>query len=399
MKKKEMNKTNSPLDYRDDFEAVYGIIATHRNRVTAGINNESLMMVWEVGGFVSGKLKSSAWGDGVVRMLADYIHTRNPKVRGWSYRTLYKMVQLYDLYTSPAFVEMVNHYGMQQYLSTPALGNEQNEFVPNGLAQMVSTEIVPFETAQNQSSEIVPFEMAQIPSVLFSTGWTNHQIIMNRCRSNEERLFYMLYAGREKLQNKELIRAISTNTMTSVLGSGNAMAQSMSKNYPSAPFLFKDRVYLDMLGLPLEYKESKLRKEIVSHMKDFILELGKDFLFIDEEHRVTVGSKTFKVDLLFYHRLLQCMVAIELKTTEFHPKDLGQLEFYLEALDQEERRSNENPSIGILLCKEADMEVVRFALSRSMSPTMVALYKEQLQVGSVIQQSLVEFCRFINDNK
>ena len=134
-------------------------------------------------------------------------------------------------------------------------------------------------------------------------------------------------------------------------------------------------------------------------MRDFILEMGKDFLFIDDEHRISVGGKTFKVDLLFYHRLLQCMVAIELKTDEFQPKDLGQLEFYLEALDQEERRSNENPSIGIILCKDADMEVVRYALNRSMSPTMVALYKEQLQVGGVIQRSLVEFCKFVNKGK
>lgn len=404
MKRNKENNAdnNSPLAFRDDFEAVYGIIATHRNRVNVGINNESLMMVWKVGGFVSSKLKSSAWGDGVVRMLAEYIHTRNPKAKGWSYRTLYKMVQLYETYSATGFVEITKQYGMQYYISANAdrsVKGDDFQFVPIGLAQNQSDVIVPFEMAQIRSFGIVPFEMAQIPEVLFCTGWTNHQIIMNRCRTNEERLFYMLYAGREKLQNKELIRAISTNAMESVLRSKKAMTQAMSKNYPPAPFLFKDRVYLDMLGLPLEYKESKLRKEIVAHMKDFILELGKDFLFIDDEHRVTIGSKTFKVDLLFYHRLLQCMVAIELKMTEFHPKDLGQLEFYLEALDQEERRSNENPSIGILLCKEADMEVVRFALNRSMSPTMVALYKEQLQVGSVIQQSLVEFCKFINENK
>jgi predicted nuclease of restriction endonuclease-like (RecB) superfamily len=185
--------------------------------------------------------------------------------------------------------------------------------------------------------------------------------------------------------------------MSAILGSKNSMTNALSALYPQAPLLFKDRVSLDMLGLPLDYKESKLRKSIVSHMKDFILEMGKDFLFIDEEHRITIGGKTFKIDLLFYHRLLQCMVAIELKTTEFHPKDLGQLEFYLEALDQEERRSNENPSIGILLCKEANMDVVRVALNRSMSPTMVTQYKEQLQVGGVIQRSLVEFCKFINE--
>jgi predicted nuclease of restriction endonuclease-like (RecB) superfamily len=241
--------------------------------------------------------------------------------------------------------------------------------------------------------------MAQIPNVLFCTGWTNHQIVLNRCKTDAERLFYILYAGRERLENKELVRAIKTDAMSSLLGGKNVQSDTMAKTYPNSPVLFKEKVYLDMLGLPLRYKESKLRKEIIAHMKDFILEMGKDFLFIDDEHRVTVGSKTFKVDLLFYHRLLQCMVAIELKTDEFQPKDLGQLEFYLEALDQEERRSNENPSIGIILCKDADMEVVRYALNRSMSPTMVALYKEQLQVGGVIQRSLVEFCKYLNKAK
>lgn len=258
--------------------------------------------------------------------------------------------------------------------------------------------IVPLETAQNEQA-IVPFGMAQIPSVLFCTGWTNHQIILNRCETNTERLFYILYAGRERLQNKELTRAIKTNVMNSILGSRNVLSQTMERTYPTSSVLFKEKIYLDMLGLPLRYKEAKLRKEIVCHMKDFILELGKDFLFIDQEHRISVGGKTFKIDLLFYHRLLQCMVAIELKTSEFHPKDLGQLEFYLEALDQEERRSNENPTIGILLCKDADQEVVRYALNRSMSPTMVARYEEQLKVGGVIQRSLVEFCQFIQNSK
>ena len=361
------------LMHREEFDTVYGIISTHRKRVLSTVNNESMAMVWEVGGYVSHKLKSSVWGDGVVRQLSDYIRTKDPTARGWSYRTLYKMVQLYETYSSASFSELIEGTGMSAY-----------------------GEIVPIKSAQTGDSEIVPIGMAQIPNVLFSTGWSNHQLIMSRCKTDEQRLFYMLYAGREKLEYKELMRALKTDTMSSLLGSKDIQSKVMANTYPDSPLLFKDKVYLEMLGLPLEYKESKLRKEIIAHMKDFILELGKDFLFIDDEHRIAVGGKTFKVDLLFYHRLLQCMVAIELKTDEFHPKDLGQLEFYLEALDQEERRSNENPSIGIILCKDADMEVVRYALNRSMSPTMVALYKEQLQVGSVIQRSLVEFCKFVN---
>ncbi len=379
--------SNNPLIYKSEFETIYDIIANHKRRAMNVMHNESLLMLWEVGAFVSDRLKRAAWGDGVVRMLADYIRTRNPKAKGWSYRTIYKMVQFYETYSSVEFTQTVNRYGMQNYLA----GTEQKkQSSKNG-------EIVPIELAQLNDSVIMPFEMAQIPNVLFATGWSNHQLIMGRCKTNEQRLFYMLYAGREQLEYKELQRALKTDAMSAILGSKKMQSEMMKRKYPRSGVMFKDTVYLEMFGLPVKYRESKLRKKIIAHMKDFILEMGKDFLFIDEEHRLTVGGKTFKVDLLFYHRLLQCMVAVELKTDEFQPKDLGQLEFYLEALDQEERRSNENPSIGIILCKDADMEVVRYALNRSMSPTMVALYKEQLQVGGVIQRSLEEFCKFITE--
>ena len=377
---------NNPVAYKEEFEIVYDIISAHKKRAMNAMHNESLNMLWEVGAYVSDRLKKAAWGDGVVRMLAEYIHTRSPKAKGWSYSTIYRMVKFYDTYSSESFIHTVSHYGMQNYL----LGSKSNNLPSN------EGSIVSIESTQIPMNDFVSIELTQIPNVLFATGWSNHQLIMRQCKTNEQRLFYMLYAGREQLEYKELQRALKTDAMSSILGSKDVQSEMMKREYPQSSVLFKDTVYLEMFGLPVKYKESKLRKEIIAHMKDFILEMGKDFLFIDDEHRIAVGGKTFKVDLLFYHRLLQCMVAIELKTTEFHPKDLGQLEFYLEALDQEERRSNENPSIGIILCKDADMEVVRYALNRSMSPTMVALYKEQLQVGSVIQRSLVEFCKFLN---
>lgn len=382
-------ENTAPIQYRKDFEAVYGIISLHKKRTMNTVHNESLCMLWEVGAYVSNRLRQAAWGDGVVRMLAEYIHTRNPKAKGWSYRTIYKMVQFYETYSSAAFGETVSRYKMEHYLPASLIKDNSDEY----------GDIVPIESAQIQVKEIVPIELAQFPSVLFATGWSNHQLIMSQCRTDEQRLFYILYAGHEQLEYKELQRALKTDVMSAILRNKGSQSKTLKNAYPQAGVIFKDTVYLDLFGLPERYRESKLRKSIVAHMKDFILKMGKDFLFIDEEHRVTVGSKTFKVDLLFYHRLLQCMVAIELKTTEFHPKDLGQLEFYLEALDQEERRSNENPSIGIILCKDADHEVVRFALNRSMSPTMVTLYKEQLQVGGVIQRSLVEFCNFLNNGE
>ena len=175
------------------------------------------------------------------------------------------------------------------------------------------------------------------------------------------------------------------------------MSKGLLERYPNAPVMFKDTLFVDFLNLPKKHSESKLRNGLVEHMKQFILELGKDFIFMDQEYRLNIGASTFKADLLFFHRGLQALVAVELKKTKFHPRDLGQLEFYLEALDRDVKRSNENPSIGIILCHEADRVVVEYAMSRSMSPTMIAEYKRILIPQERMQQQLNEFCNlFLN---
>ena len=173
----------------------------------------------------------------------------------------------------------------------------------------------------------------------------------------------------------------------------------MLETYPNAPIMFKDTLFVDFLNLPKKHSEGKLKKGLVENMKQFILELGKDFISMDQEYRLQVGSSTYKADLLFYHRGLQALVAVELKKTKFHPRDLGQLEFYLEALDRDVKRSNENPSIGIILCPEADRVVVEYAMSRSMSPTMIAEYKRILIPQERLQQQLDEFCNLFLTKK
>ena len=186
-------------------------------------------------------------------------------------------------------------------------------------------------------------------------------------------------------------------TYAGLLGNKDNMSKGLLETYPNAPIMFKDTLFVDFLNLPKKHSESKLRSSLVEHMKQFILELGKDFIFMDQEYRLNIGTSTFKADLLFFHRGLQALVAVELKKTKFHPRDLGQLEFYLEALDRDVKRSNENPSIGIILCPEADQVVVEYAMSRSMSPTMIAEYKRILIPQERMQQQLNEFCNlFLN---
>ena len=372
----------------DDFASVMQIIRQNRTQALRAVNNASILTAWQVGAFVSDRIKNAGWGAKVVQQLAEYIHTQEPTIRGWSKVTIYRMVKLYDLYSDEEFTKLVNSLSIKPIYP---------------IAPFVSSTMTPLQqkaiSTQTANPQIVSFRMTQIPELLLHTGWTNHQIIMQRCSNYEQCVFYILYSEYEQLKNKELERAIKTDTFSRVLSDKKLQSDMLKSTYPSAQLLLKDTAVLDMLGLPRKYNEHKLRKGIVKHIKDFILDMGKDFLFIDEEHTLEVGGKRFRCDLLFFHRALQCMVAIELKTTEFDPRDLGQLEFYLEALDQAERRSNENPSIGILMCKDANTEVVRYALNRSMSPTMITRYKEQLQVGSVIQRSLEEFTEFISKQK
>ena len=130
--------SNNPLIYKSEFETIYDIIANHKRRAMNVMHNESLLMLWEVGAFVSDRLKRAVWGDGVVRMLADYIRTRNPQAKGWSYRTIYKMVQFYETYSSVEFTQTVNRYGMQNYLAgteQKKLSSKNGEIVPIRLTQ------------------------------------------------------------------------------------------------------------------------------------------------------------------------------------------------------------------------------------------------------------------------
>jgi hypothetical protein len=159
----------------------------------------------------------------------------------------------------------------------------------------------------------------------------------------------------------------------------------------SAEQLFRDRYLVDFLDLPEVHAESDLHRGLVAHMRRFLLELGRDFCFVGENYRVQVGPRDFFIDLLFFHRGLQALVAFELKVVEFEPGHLGQLEFYLEALDRDVRKPYERASIGVLLCASKTAEVVEYALSRVASPALVAEYTRQLPDRKLLEAKLAEF--------
>ena len=368
------------LSQEQQFDEVIKIILQHQGRASRAVNEEMLLMAWNVGSYVSNKLKTEEWGSKVVTQLSEYIRTKQPKLKGYSRSSIYNMVLFYEEYSSERFLSTAS-----QYLS--------KEFVQPKTAQINN----PSLSQTNQGTTVFPMQIVQprigqFPKLLTLTTLTNHIEILCRCKSSEERLFYILYAHKEHLVKRELQRSITNQTYTTLLGDKKNMSKGLLQTYPNAPVVFKDTLFVDFLGLPQKHSETKLKKGLIEHMKQFILELGKDFIFMDQEYNLNVGASTFKADLLFFHRGLQALVAVELKKTKFHPRDLGQLEFYLEALDRDVKRSNENPSIGILLCPDADKMVVEYAMSRSMSPTLITEYKRILIPQERMQEQLNEYC-------
>ena len=371
------------ISMEQQFGEIIDIILQHKSRASKAVNEELLLTAWHVGGYVSAKLKSEEWGSKVVSQLSEYIRSQRPDIKGYSRSSIYNMVMFYEEYSSETFALTVERYLNSEFVQ-PTSGQIQSPLL------LDTTE--PNVIVQKASTQIVQPMVGQMPKILELTTLTNHIEILCRCKSQEERLFYILYANKEHLAKREMQRCISNQTYTALLSSKNNMSKGLLKAYPNAPVMFKDTLFVDFLNLPQKHSESKLKKGLVEHMKQFILELGKDFIFMDQEYKLNVGASTYKADLLFYHRGLQALVAVELKKTKFHPRDLGQLEFYLEALDRDVKRSNENPSIGIVLCPEADRVVVEYAMSRSMSPTMIAEYKRILIPQERMQQQLNEFC-------
>lgn len=363
------------------FEFVNSLIERHRSSAVKAVNTEALLMNWEIGQYISVQLKSAQWGTKVVSELADYLKRQNPGRRGFGKRNLYNMVKLYEMYSRPSFIDRVSQLNVGEFVQLPSALIKSNAIV-----QMPSAQL---EAVDNQP----------LPLLLTVTTFSNHVEIMNRCRTDDERIFYMLYACHQGLKTEELRRCIVNQTFSSLMDKEKMMSPKLVSEYPHSEFMLKDKAVVDFLNLPKEHNEHHLHKGLLEHMKEFILELAKDFLFIDSEFSVQVGGSAKRIDLLFFHRALQCLVAIELKVVDFQPEFVGKMDMYLEALDRDVKRDNENPSIGIILCPSADRSMVEYTLSRSLSPTMIAEYQRKLIPQEVMKKSLEEYCTFLKNNK
>jgi predicted nuclease of restriction endonuclease-like (RecB) superfamily len=236
---------------------------------------------------------------------------------------------------------------------------------------------------------------AIVSALLRQLPWTHHMIILGQSKTEEEREFYIRLAIHEKWSSRELERQFRTGRFARTVLNPPKVSPLLTQLHPEAVNIFKDAYSLEFLGIADDHSEADLHGALLRNLGRFITELGRDFCFVGSEFPIQVGGQDFALDLVFFHRGLNCLIAIELKAARFEPEHLGKLNFYLEAIDRDVRKPHENPSIGLLLCATKDSEVVEYALSRSLSPAMIAEYETQLPDKKLLQAKLHEFYQLL----
>lgn len=301
---------------KNEINEVIQIIISHREKAYRKVNEELVKMYFEIGKYLSNRIKNSKWGSKVIDTVAEELRNNLSYTKGFDRRSLYHMLQFYETYSD-------------------------NEIV-GPLAPQIS--------------------------------WTNNLIILKQTKSIEEKEFYLRLCIKNNYSKRELERQINSGYYQRVILSKNITIEPNSKNIP----FMLDCYSLEFLNLPDSFSEKDLRRAIIANLKNFILEIGNDFSFVGEEYRISVGNHDYYIDLLFFNRTYACLVAFELKIGEFEPEYLSKMNFYLEALDRNLKKEKENPSVGIILCSDKDEAIVEYALARNISPTAIATYQTKL---------------------
>ncbi len=366
----------------NDFEQIATLIEEARNRAFQKVNEELVFLYFNVGNIVSAKVAEGVWGENTVGELAAFVQNKFPGFSGFTRRGLYRMKQFYEVYSSAEFVSPI-----ATQLEVYFAGNKENVKVSAVPTQMfkAKSKTKKVSTPPTQSNQLSVLQDKLIALILCKVTWSNHLEILSQTKSAEEKFFYLLHCIKEKWSMRDLRRQLSSGYFERTMLSD----KKMSTLLPQLPQnLFKDPYIFEFLDLPDSHSESDLEKALTLNLQKFILEIGTGFTYMGNQYRLQVGNKDYYSDLLFYHRDLKCLVLFELKIQEFEPEFLGKLNFYLEALDRDVKRSFENNSVGILLCKGKDTEVVKYAMARNVSPTVIADYETKLIPKNILANKL-----------
>ncbi|MBD3887621.1 DUF1016 domain-containing protein [Phormidium tenue FACHB-886] len=281
------------------------------------VNKELIALYWDIGKLIVERQQGETWGKSIVEQLSKDLRTEFPGVSGFSVRNIWNMRNFYLTYS-------------------------QNEKLQPMVAEI---------------------------------SWTHNLVIMEKCKDELEREFYIRMTRKYGWTKNVLVHHIENQTYEKTLLNQTNFEAAVAEEYrDQAKLAVRDDYVFDFLELGEEHSERELETAILAKVQPFLQEMGGVFSFVNNQHRLEVGNREYFIDLLLYHRALRCLVAIDLKIGEFEPEYVGKMQFYLAVLDDKMRMPHENPSIGIILCKSKDKTTVEYALKDATKPIGVATY-------------------------
>lgn len=343
------DKIIQTAEYRQFISELKARVLAARISTARTLNRDVILLYWDIGREVVEKQHLHNWGDGVVEAVARDLQSTFPGTKGFSARNVWDMRRLFQTYSDPEILRQ-------------AVAELDNSLIAKK-----------HKISVGDGDQFLRQVVAEIP-------WGQHLTILNKVTDPAARLYYLQATAHFGWSRNVLLNQINAGAFE------RSLAEGKTHNFPAvlpeylaeqAEEALKSSYNLEFLGISREVKEREIEDRLIERLKEFILELGYGFCFIGRQYRLTLGRKEYFIDLLFYHRFLKSLVAIELKVGPFEPEFAGKMDFYLNLLNEKERGTDDNPSIGIILCAEKDNLEVEFALKSKTNPIGVAEYQLQ----------------------
>lgn len=373
-----INLTEPPEGYGAWLAELKHRIHSAQQRATLAVNQELIALYWQIGRDILSRQAEQGWGAKVITRLSDDLRAAFPEMKGFS-RTNLKYMKV--------FAEAWPEFGIGQQPAGQLEGGAIGQAV---LGQLESGVIVQRPAAQMEVERNRPATVGSfVQAALHKLPWYHHIALMEKLQNREDRIWYAQKAIEHNWSRNILVMQIESRLIER---SGAAVTNfSLTLPKPDSDLAresLKDPYRFDFLGLGEEAQERDIENALVKHVTDFLLELGAGFAFVGRQVLLDVGGEEFFIDLLFYHLKLRCYVVIELKAGKFKPEHLGQLSFYLTAVDAQIKHPQDSPTIGLLLCKSKNKIVAEYALRDKAQPLGVAEYQLVESLPPELQSSL-----------
>ena len=381
-----MENNNSPISLSQAVEAIKTAILQSQERAAKGVNVTQLSLYFSIGRFVSINSRLQKWGSGAIKSISEQLQKELPGLKGFSAESITKMRRFYEEWSNVVF---------QSPLATKTENGSPQPLIGEIQSPMATELIMPIQVTDLEFGKNT-FDISLAHDFL-SISFSHHMEILFKTDTFEQRLYYIQKTAEYKWDKYRLREMLKQDLYHHQSLLPNNFLQTLPKHSQAlkAIEMFKDEYMMDFINVEelnvrdkSDIDERIVEQEIVHNVKNFIMMFGKDFTFVGNQYHLEKFGENEYVDLLFFNRELACLVAVELKKGKFKPSYLGQLQSYLQILDTEVGKPNENPSIGIILCREVNKAYVEFVIQRYDSPMGVAVYRTTADMPETLRNAL-----------